>query len=61
MAIKEIYTKGNTIVFYPEFCLDCMLDYVSKTKSNPCPYCGSENTINYERKLHKNIKKTINL
>ena len=48
---------GETKLFYPQFCFDCMQNAISKTKSNPCLWCGSENVINHEGKIYKNVKK----
>ncbi len=44
------------MIFYPQFCLDCMRNAISKMKSNPCIWCGSENVINHERKIYKDVK-----
>ncbi len=49
------------IVFYPQFCVDCMLLFISKTETNPCPYCGSENLVNHNREIYKNVKNKISV
>ena len=48
-------------IFYPQFCYDCSLPYVSKTETNPCPYCGSENLVDHEREIYKNIKDKVSI
>ena len=51
-GVKE-WSKDERLEFYPQFCLDCLQPYVSKEKIGPCPCCGSENVINYERKIYR--------
>jgi len=44
---------GETMLFYPQFCLDCMERNISRTEANPCPFCGSENVVNHKREIYK--------
>ena len=38
--------------FYPQFCLLCSRNYISRLGSRDCPYCGSRNTVNHNRQLY---------
>lgn len=47
---------GDVKIFYPQFCLDCFRNFISKTELNPCRWCNSENVIGYRRTMYKGAK-----
>ena len=51
------YCENNKRTFYPQFCLDCQLNYFGIVDSKPCPICGCDNTVNYKHEIHRDIKK----
>ena len=53
----NIMKIGETKLFYPLFCLDCMRSFISDTETNSCEWCGSENVINHKGEIYKDVKK----
>ncbi len=49
------------MLFHPQYCLDCHRCYISKTESNPCPFCGSGNMINWKKEFYKNGKNKMQM
>jgi len=47
---------GETKIFYPIFCLDCQLNFISIKKARYCPFCKGMRTIDYEGNIYKNVK-----
>lgn len=39
------------MIFYPIFCLQCQLSWISKVISEPCIRCGGRRTVNYKREI----------
>jgi len=47
---------GYTKLFYPQYCYDCNLSFIKETESNPCPCCGSGNTINHKGEIYAEVQ-----
>jgi len=41
------------MIFHPHFCYDCMRDYVTKKRIEPCRYCDGMNVINWAGETYK--------
>ena len=44
-------------IYYPQFCFDCHLSFVSDKRNVGCRKCGQENVINCFSEIMKAIKK----
>ena len=50
LSLSAVYFE--TLVFYPQYCMDCLCSFVSRTVHSLCWSCGGVETINCYREFH---------
>ena len=58
VAAKKLIEETE-LTFYPQFCLICQGNWVSKKLSEPCIYCGSRRTVNHLREILEDTEKKM--
>lgn len=56
---KRKYKVLSTLIYYPHFCYDCNLNFISDKQNINCRWCGSDNVVNYKKEIFRNYKNGI--
>jgi len=52
--MKKKKLQYKEMIFYPQFCFDCQLAFISKKKNVVCRICKNKNVINCFKEIAKN-------